>query len=810
MASDIGEETATSSGKITTELDKSWIEALEARIEHLEAKISLTPRKLDQLSIGGDKRVSILLEETSTASPTKTESTEDEKSIIESDRAETKPEPRYKLVISKWSEDKLERYDKPFGNEDRDETIEQDESLETRFAFTFRKVQSSDDASIDYSEIIVESQGLQDLLHEITKDTIFTSRWDTLRSPFPGLLQVWSKAEKEALEVYGESEQSRIARQDLKELLRVISTSSGVEMLDRYFRARPQLVKDKKITFEALFTLFPSGELVIAKPFMGTEQVFFVEQYFTSSAGGQKFKAICCTFDWDGENFQRIPYLMEIAHFDDTKDIAELPFHPLEYYNAEGGLEALRQRLEARGARWRELCIAPRGKQMFTYKGSAYSQKNAGIFRSITSGSTISDSESDVFNGRASIGGVDGSDSTATFARSDVRGTVIVDFQSYYSYQTESAPILGGMYRYTGTQICDCTGCRNDPWKSKTYRFDWDRADRKKKLTHEQALCSPPRVLGYSMDKKKWMQLHVDNVKDWSLTNKNNVFENDLQLDQHYKDLVRKSVKSHETTKGQNRGIDDFAEGKGKGLVILLYGVPGVGKSLTAESVANLARKPLFPVGVSDIGIDGQNVETHLQRVFDLAGLWEAVLLFDEADVFLEARGEGITDLRRNTMVSGISSYLPVFLLLTREVLLRVLEYYEGILILTTNRLRSFDIAVQSRIHIAIKYEDLTEKQREKIFQSFITQLANKKLISDKASIDDWIQTIGKTFDLNGRQIRNIVSTAMGLARADNEDDPKLETKHLSLVATQTTRFQKELASVDAIYRNQQISKMQR
>jgi hypothetical protein len=55
----------------------------------------------------------------------------------------------------------------------------------------------------------------------------------------------------------------------------------------------------------------------------------------------------------------------------------------------------------------------------------------------------------------------------------------------------------------------------------------------------------------------------------------------------------------------------------------------------------------------------------------------------DEADVFLEARGRGENDLRRNAMVS---------------VLLRVLEYYDGILILTTNRMRSFDIAVQSRI----------------------------------------------------------------------------------------------------------------
>lgn len=59
----------------------------------------------------------------------------------------------------------------------------------------------------------------------------------------------------------------------------------------------------------------------------------------------------------------------------------------------------------------------------------------------------------------------------------------------------------------------------------------------------------------------------------------------------------------------------------------LVKGLPGVGKTLTAESVAMLAGKPLFSVGVSDIGIEGAKVESNLQKVFDLAGLWEAVLL---------------------------------------------------------------------------------------------------------------------------------------------------------------------------------------
>lgn len=38
------------------------------------------------------------------------------------------------------------------------------------------------------------------------------------------------------------------------------------------------------------------------------------------------------------------------------------------------------------------------------------------------------------------------------------------------------------------------------------------------------------------------------------------------------------------------------------------------------------------------------------------------------------------------------------------SVFLRILEYYEGILVLTTNRMRSFDIAVQSRVRKYFTY----------------------------------------------------------------------------------------------------------
>lgn len=73
--------------------------------------------------------------------------------------------------------------------------------------------------------------------------------------------------------------------------------------------------------------------------------------------------------------------------------------------------------------------------------------------------------------------------------------------------------------------------------------------------------------------------------------------------------------------------------------------------------------------------------------------------------MFLEERS--LHELERNKLVS---------------IFLRVLEYYEGIMFLTTNRVQTFDAAFQSRIHISIEYPELDAKSRRKVWKSFLDQ----------------------------------------------------------------------------------------
>ena len=122
------------------------------------------------------------------------------------------------------------------------------------------------------------------------------------------------------------------------------------------------------------------------------------------------------------------------------------------------------------------------------------------------------------------------------------------------------------------------------------------------------------------------------------------------------------------------------------------------------------------------------------------------------------------------------------------------MEYYQGIIILTTNRITSLDVAVQSRIHLTIRYDDLSKPYKEKIFKIFLDQLEPDS-IKNREFIDDWVSEVGSDSKFNGRQIRNIVSSALALARstAPQNGDERLTRDHLKRAVLITREFQDQL-----------------
>ncbi|KAE8413576.1 hypothetical protein BDV36DRAFT_299862 [Aspergillus pseudocaelatus] len=252
-------------------------------------------------------------------------------------------------------------------------------------------------------------------------------------------------------------------------------------------------------------------------------------------------------------------------------------------------------------------------------------------------------------------------------------------------------------------------------------------------LTEEHLMLCTDKIPAFSFEDKRSLTVSIDDLEDIVF---NQQLFHQLVLPGPTKEMVRVMVKSH--VNGVD--FDDFTKGKGKGLIMLLHGPPGVGKTMTAEAVAEYSQRPLYTVTSGELGAHSQDLEQHLTRALDNAKAFRAVLLFDEADVFMEERST--KDIAHNALVA---------------VFLRLLEYYQGILILTTNRVKNIDDAFHSRIHMTLKYANLGVAARGKIWQNFGVHIGGLQL-----SEQEYHQLA--QHELNGRQIKNVFGLCKALA----------------------------------------------
>ncbi|KAK7753900.1 hypothetical protein SLS62_003997 [Diatrype stigma] len=178
-----------------------------------------------------------------------------------------------------------------------------------------------------------------------------------------------------------------------------------------------------------------------------------------------------------------------------------------------------------------------------------------------------------------------------------------------------------------------------------------------------------------------------------------------------------------------------------------------------------------------DIGTEPEEVEEYLESVFHRWGIWDCVML-DETEVFLEQRSR--QDLNRNTLVS---------------VFLCALEYYGGILILTTNRVGAFDEAFKSRIQLALCYEILKGHERKQIWRNFMRGRALGLGEPDSIDFGNTTLHLGDlaSYSMNGRRIRNSTTTERQLAKCKKK---KMTFTYLKSATTVAEVFDKCLADV--------------
>ncbi|RUS35329.1 P-loop containing nucleoside triphosphate hydrolase protein [Jimgerdemannia flammicorona] len=191
------------------------------------------------------------------------------------------------------------------------------------------------------------------------------------------------------------------------------------------------------------------------------------------------------------------------------------------------------------------------------------------------------------------------------------------------------------------------------------------------------------------------------------------------------------------------------------------------GKTLTAESIAENHKLPLWSVSMTELGTTSDVLEEALGKLLQVAQNWGAIVLLDEADVYLERRDN--SDLNRNAMVAAF---------------LKLVEYFSGILFLTTNRVAHFDDGMCSRVNVFLKFAPLDPTDREKIWLNFIKQHNDNRKDGESSILEKSASEFAQE-SMNGREIRNVMHMAKAWARGSKE--PLAEHHIKKAIATTMT-----------------------
>lgn len=261
---------------------------------------------------------------------------------------------------------------------------------------------------------------------------------------------------------------------------------------------------------------------------------------------------------------------------------------------------------------------------------------------------------------------------------------------------------------------------------------------------HEIDTCTP-FVSCYSLDFEKWGEVLVTNLAP--IRYRDDAFEMlclDTPIKISSKETLRKKDLIHRmVTNYKNVDRSDFIDGKTGGLIISLYGPPGVGKTLTAEATAETLHQPLCKISAGSLGTTPQSVEEALKKFFSDVKRWNGIALIDEVDIFLERRSSVKTDITKNAIVG---------------VFLKIIEYCDAIVFMTSNRIECIDPAMESRIDLKLEYGELSIEDKVKIY------INKMKRTGEIESHDEIHRFMEKYRHLNGRNLKSVIKTAQFVA----------------------------------------------
>ncbi|MDR3400538.1 MAG: ATP-binding protein [Pandoraea sp.] len=231
----------------------------------------------------------------------------------------------------------------------------------------------------------------------------------------------------------------------------------------------------------------------------------------------------------------------------------------------------------------------------------------------------------------------------------------------------------------------------------------------------------------FHLDWHRNLWVHVQNMTEYEYQPG---LRDKLVLPAHHHDLI------DILTSNMDVMMPDFVPGKSGGATILCQGAPGLGKTLTAEIYSEVVGKPLYRVHSGQLGTTAASVGATLMTILRRAMRWNAILLLDEADVYIRRRDN---DLEHNAIVAEF---------------LRSLEYFHGLLFMTTNRIGDVDDAILSRCIATIHYETPCTDDARRLWRMQAEQVG--------AYLDDaLIESLASRYpQASGRDIKELMKLA--------------------------------------------------
>jgi SpoVK/Ycf46/Vps4 family AAA+-type ATPase len=526
---------------------------------------------------------------------------------------------------------------------------------------------------------------------------------------------------------------AEIKASHLKVLLKYLDTDYAETKKTLY-----PLLDANTITFDLLWALFKPNTIAYTPTYGNQDEprAFKIEYAAKESSfmKGQWYSIEGRYLEYDGKTFGMGTMLADVESFKGARKITSLSCYPLKYHREA---EEVKAKLIERGKKF----VALRGMNYRFHKGMAFYKKKRSVIKVNINGrvmidpaihrrinpnypiSTVRPKDPDFIDDSDGAGSDGGCCCAISESDSD---------QPYVNRRDSDAPRV----RYKVIQdkegrphVVEVELDENGN-EIQEEKMDEVEDPSERDFTEEELLIASPVVLGFAFSEKLWLEFSISGISniDWN----EDAFDS-LVLPGNQKSIVKALVESHTFCAAQN--IDDVIQGKGKGLVAVLHGPPGTGKTLTAEGIAELLKRPLYMVSAGELGTDSRTLEAELNKILDIAHSWGAVLLLDEADIFLEKRT--IQDIHRNALVS---------------IFLRLLEYFQGILFLTTNRVETFDDAFQSRIHVALRYGDLTTKAKRTVWKMFLERVQAMEGVQTASFTDKDFDALAR-HNLNGRQV---------------------------------------------------------